>query len=382
MSTFSSIDLDKKALEKNIDFIHKTIGDGCEFVSVIKGNAYGHGIESFVPMLCDCGVRSFAVFNSEEARRVLSTGVTFDRLMIMGAIHDLDMKWVIDNGIDSYVFNWSRLRRGTEIAKSQGKPFKVHLEIETGMNRTGFDEIDWQGVIEFVKENHKYIQLEGVCTHLAGAEEISNYLRIQKQLTQFEKAKALFKKNELRYVHDHIACSAGVINYPETIGSLVRIGIIQYGFWPSNETKMAHLARGKSMEDPLRRVISWKSGVMSIKTVKPNEYIGYGLSFLSEENMKIATVPIGYSNGFSRALSNKGKVLIHGKRVDVIGIVNMNLLTIDVTNIPEVAEGDEVVMIGNQEDQTITVDSFSDFSSLLNYQLLTRLPERIPRNII
>jgi alanine racemase len=158
------------------------------------------------------------------------------------------------------------------------------------------------------------------------------------------------------------------------------VGILQYGFWPSKEAKMAWLAKNKTATDPLKRVIQWNSHIMSIKEVDTNEYIGYGLSFLTECPMRIATVPIGYSNGYSRSLSNRGKVLVRGQRVDVVGIVNMNLLMIDVTNLPEVEENDEVVLIGNQGEQDISVASFSDFSSLLNYQLLTRLPERIPRN--
>lgn len=381
MSTFSSIQLDKKSLQKNINFIRSTIGENSEFVSVIKGNAYGHGIEVFVPLLHKCGVKSFAVFNSEEARRVVSTGISFDRLMIMGAIHDADLPWAIENNIDCYVFTKSRLVKGLEIAKKLRKQFRIHIEVETGMNRTGFELTELNEVIQTIKDNRKHFRVEGICTHLAGAEEISNYLRIRKQLEVFNEAKKTFRKNRLRFEHAHIACSAAIINYPETIGTLVRVGILQYGFWPSKEVKMAYLARENTLEDPLKRVISWKSSIMSVKKIKAGSYVGYGLSFLSESPMTIATVPIGYSNGFSRALSNRGKVLVHGKRVDVIGIVNMNLLTIDVTSLKNVEEGDEVVLIGTQRKQSITVASFSDFSSLLNYQLLTRLPERIPRKI-
>ncbi len=381
MSTFSAIELNKSALQKNVAFIRSVIGDTCEFVSVVKGNAYGHGIEYFVPMLAELDVRSFAVFNSEEARRVVNTGISFDRLIIMGAIHNVDLLWAIEHQIDCYVFTMQRLKEGTAIAKNLGSPFRVHLEIETGMNRTGFEASEWDEMIDFVEKNKKHLQVEGICTHLAGAEEISNYLRIQRQLTLFNEVKSNFDRREINYANAHIACSAGIINYPETIGSLVRVGILQYGFWPSKEVKMAYFSRMQSMDDPLKRVITWKSSIMSLKSVKAGEFIGYGMSFLSESEMKIATVPIGYSNGFSRALSNRGKALVRGKRVDVIGTVNMNLLTIDVTNVENIAVDDEVVLIGTQQEQSITVDSFSDFSSLLNYQLLTRLPERIPRKI-
>ncbi|MCR9173560.1 MAG: alanine racemase [bacterium] len=381
MSSFSQITLNKSALEHNVRFIRSEIGPEAEFVSVVKGNAYGHGIHSFVPLLSEIGVRSFAVFNSDEANEIIATGVPFDRLMIMGAVLDEDLHWIIEKGIECFVFTQNRLLRGIEVAKKLGKSFRVHVEIETGMNRTGYDETKWLEVCDILHAHRDHLIVEGICTHLAGAEEISNYVRIQQQLEKFEAAKKLFEEKHIRPKSAHIACSAGVINYPETIGNLARVGILQYGFWPSKEAKMGWLAKNKTTQDPLVRVIEWSSYVMSIKEVGANEYVGYGLSFLTETPMRIATVPVGYSNGYSRALSNRGKVLVRGKRVDVIGIVNMNLLMMDVTNIPEIEEGDEVVLIGNQGDQEISVASFSDFSSLLNYQLLTRLPERISRTI-
>lgn len=381
MSNFSSIQLSKKALQKNIEFIQSTIGKECEFVSIVKGNAYGHGIETFVPLISSLGIRSFGVFSSDEARRVVSTGIPYDRIIIMGAIHHTDLVWAVQHSIDCYVFSLDRLQEGIRIAKELGLQFRVHIEIETGMNRTGIEERYWAQAISLLQEHKQHVRIEGLCTHLAGAEEISNYVRIQQQLSVFERAKKAFDAASIHYQHAHIACSAALLNYPETKGTLVRIGILQYGFWPSKEAKMGWFAKNGTHEDPLKRVVSWKSSIMSIKSISAGEYVGYGLSFLSESPMKIATVPIGYSNGFSRALSNRGKVLIRGKRVDVIGIVNMNVITIDVTNVEDVQHGDEVVLIGSQGEQHITVASFSDFSNLLNYQLLTRLPERIPRTI-
>ena len=376
---FSQIVLDQEALESNLHFIRNEIGANTELVAVVKGNAYGHGIETFVQMLSACGVNSFAVFNSEEAARIVQAKVPYKRLIIMGAIHVEELLWAVKNNIECYVFTFSRLKKGIEVAKKLKRPFRVHVEVETGMNRTGFEEDKWQQVCDILLANKENVQIEGLCTHLAGAEDISNYLRIQKQLAHFRHAQTVFKKNGISYPHDHIACSACVINYPETIGSLVRVGILQYGFWPSKETKMAWFAKNSTMVDPLRRIINWKSEIMSIKEIQTGEYVGYGLSFLSESPMRIATVPIGYSNGFSRSLSNRGKALVKGVRVDTIGIVNMNILMLDVTNVPDIEEGDEVVLIGEQDDQVISVASFSDFSNLLNYELLTRLPERITR---
>jgi alanine racemase len=156
---------------------------------------------------------------------------------------------------------------------------------------------------------------------------------------------------------------------------------MQYGLWPSNEVRMAYFVKNKKVEDPLKAVLSWKTYVMSVKEVKMGEYIGYGSSLMAEKNMLIATVPVGYADGFARSLSNHGKVLIAGQRLDVIGTINMNLFMVDITNIASIKKGDEVVLIGEQGNLSITVASFSDFSSQLNYELLTRLPNDIPRII-
>jgi alanine racemase len=163
---------------------------------------------------------------------------------------------------------------------------------------------------------------------------------------------------------------------------LVRIGIIQYGFWPSQEILVSYLNSKKNKIDPLQRVISWKSEVMSIKRVKSGEFIGYGTSYIARDNMKIATIPLGYSHGYCRSLSNQGKVLINGQSCDVIGTVNMNMLTVNVTEINNVKKGDEVVLIGNQKNLSLSVASFSDLSNMLNYELLSRISKTIPRKIL
>jgi alanine racemase len=172
------------------------------------------------------------------------------------------------------------------------------------------------------------------------------------------------------------------MTYPNMRMDLVRIGILLYGFWPSPETFISHLTKQKLHEDPLQRVISWKSKIMSIKSVKMGEFIGYGNSYFSRRKMKVATIPVGYCHGFARSLSNSGRVLVRGQRADVVGVVNMNLVMVDITDIESVEIGDEAVLIGNQGDKTITVYSFTEMTEQLNYELLTRLPENIPRIIV
>jgi alanine racemase len=180
----------------------------------------------------------------------------------------------------------------------------------------------------------------------------------------------------------HLANSAATINYPETHYDLVRIGIISYGLWPNNETFIQYSTKNNIMKDPLVRVISWESKVMSVNTIKKGEFIGYGNYYIANEDMKTAVVPIGYSNSYNRTLTNKGRVLIRGMRCPVIGVVNMNMIIVDVSSISFVKIGDEVMIIGNQDELQISVSSFSDFTDQVNYETLSNLPLNIPRKVV
>jgi alanine racemase len=165
---------------------------------------------------------------------------------------------------------------------------------------------------------------------------------------------------------------------------MVRIGIIQYGFWPSKEAMIHKLLSDKATykRNPLKRVLSWKSKVMGVKTVDVGDFIGYGISYQATKKTMIATIPVGYYHGYRRSLSNIGDVLIHGKRVPIIGLVNMSIMMVDVTGVKDVKKWDEVVLIGKQGKAEITVGSFSEQLNLVNYELLVRLPTQIPRVIV
>jgi alanine racemase len=173
-----------------------------------------------------------------------------------------------------------------------------------------------------------------------------------------------------------------MMNYPETVGNMVRIGIMQYGFWPNEETLIRYNGNSRENDETLKRLLSWKSKVMTLKPIKKGDYVGYNISFQAYADMTLAVIPVGYAYGYSRSLSNIGKVLIHGQEAPICGIVNMNAVCVDVSHIPNVKKTDEVVLIGSQDQKTISVASFGEMSDQLNYELLTRLPYDIPRTII
>ncbi|MDY6914757.1 MAG: alanine racemase [Candidatus Cloacimonadota bacterium] len=384
MLSTSYIILNKKALKQNIRYLKKRIGEDVKFTSVIKGNAYGHSIEKFLPMAESCGVDYFAVFDSYEAERALKVKSSNSELMIMGAIDNEDLPWAIENHISFYVFDFNRLEKAIAAAKYMNKTACIHIEVETGLNRTGFDWEMLPQVAKFVNEESQYIQVEGICTHYAGAESVANYLRIQKQMDRFNKCKDFLKSKGITPNYYHTASSAAALIYPETRMDMVRFGIAHYGFWPSEETKMHNLLSDskKFTRDPLHSVLQWKTKIMSLKWVKQGEFISYGNSFLASKKRLIAGIPIGYYHGYRRSLSNVGHVLIRGRKSRVVGYVNMNMFLADVTNIQNVKLNDEVVLIGKQGKQRISVASFSELSNFLNYELLSRLPIQIPRIIV
>jgi alanine racemase len=237
-------------------------------------------------------------------------------------------------------------------------------------------------VIELLKKHIDHIDLKGVFTHFGGAESNVNDPRVRAQIALFERARKLFEAQGLSPESAHQACSAAVMNYPGTIGNMARVGIMQYGFWNNQETWLRYSMINETSGDPLRRLITWRSSVMAVKKVKAGDQIGYGTSCEAQHDMTVAVIPIGYAHGFMRGLSNYGQVLIRGQRARVAGIVNMNAITVDVTGTEGVEKGDEVVLIGRQGDQSISVASFSEMSEQLNYEMLTRLPRSIPRSII
>ncbi|MBT3232030.1 MAG: alanine racemase [Calditrichaeota bacterium] len=387
MKSPSVIELSKSALKKNLRFLRKLIGKETIFSSVIKGNAYGHGIEVFVPLAEACGVRHFSLFDASEALRTLNSRTCKSDIMIMGAIDNDELEWAIENDISFYIFNRDRLINALDISKRIGKPTRVHLELETGLNRMGLIEKDLEDVIKIIMDEKEHFKIEGVSTHFAGAESVNNYLRIQNQIDKFKIMTNNLRRENAGIGFRHAACSAAVFNYPETIMDMVRVGIAQYGFWPNKETQLRYVLANsndamKKFNDPLKRVLKWKSRIIDVKHVKSGDFIGYGTSYQTSRAQKIASVPVGYFHGFSRNLSNYGRVLINGKRVAVVGLVNMNMMMVNVTDVPNVKIGDEVVIIGKQGRMQITIASFSDMTDNLNYEVLVSLQPDIPRIVV
>ena len=382
METTSYIELSGSAIENNFAYLRKLVGDKTIISHVVKGNAYGHGIKTYVPLAMEYGAKHFSTFDAQEAKKVHDTVNGQASIMIMGMIDNDQLEWAIENKIEYFVFDVDRLMQSISIARRLKTKARIHIEFETGMNRTGFEKSQLTEVINLIKSNTEELEIKGFCTHYAGAENYANFFRVNNQFQKFNKRVKRMRSEGIEAEKLHTACSAAVVRLPKSHFDMVRIGIMQYGFWPSTETYIEKIKPTSILhEDPLKRVISWKSRVMNIKHVKQGEYVGYGTTFLATMDMTVATVPVGYGHGFSRSLSNTGRAIIRETRVPVIGIVNMNMMLLDVSQVDNTEKGDEVVLIGKQGDMEISVSSFSDYSDQLNYELLTRLPHDIPRYV-
>lgn len=382
MFNTSHIEISRSAYLSNIKYLKKIIGKQARISSVIKGNAYGHGTSNILPLGEEAGLDHFSVFSAQEALEAFNVKRPKSRVMIMGHIADDELEWAVENGLEFFVFDMHRLQQATLLAKKTGRRARIHIEAETGFHRTGFEYEQLPELTQFMKDHREHLDFEGLCTHYAGAESLANYLRVKNQISSYRKFYAYFKRHGLLPLLRHTAGSAAALTYPATIMDMVRFGIAQYGFWPSPETQMFRFKKENLPDNVLKRTLSWKSRVMVVKEVEAGQFVGYGSSYLANKKIRIAVIPVGYSNGFSRSLSNTGRVLIRGRRVPVIGTVTMNTMTVNVSDVPGVEKGDEVVMIGRQKRMNISIASFCEMSNQLNYQLLTRLPADIPRTIV
>lgn len=377
----STITISRGALRRNLAFLRQRL-NGARLCSVVKGNAYGHGLDAFIPLAMEEGVDYFGVYSADEAWHVVEHLRKCPDLFIMGMVEGDGLAWAVEHGVEFCVHDRDRLEQAIGEAGRQKRKARIHIEVETGMHRTGFDRTALGPALDLIRAHDEHIELVGLFTHFAGAESSSNDQRVTAQMAHFQQALDRSHLAGLHPTYAHQACSAAVMNYPHTVGPMARVGIMQYGFWPNQETWFRYSAVSGASTDPLKRLIGWKSRVMAITRVAAGGFIGYGTSSEAAHDMRIAVVPVGYAHGFDRGLSNLGRVLVHGQQARVAGIVNMNAISVDITDIPGVDKGDEVVLIGEQGDHRITVASFSELSEQLNYELLTRLPRDIPRTVI
>lgn len=368
---WAEINLDNIA--HNIREIRRITNKNAEIMGVVKADAYGHGVMEVAKTLLDNGVSRLAVSMLDEAIQLRKNGIGVP-ILILGYTDPRRVNEIIENDVTQSVFSHELARALSEEAVRQGKKVKIHIKIDTGMTRIGF--LPGYSAVKNVVEISRLpnIIIEGLFTHFATADEKDREFT----LTQFERFMSICYELQRIGIHipvKHCANSAGIIEYPEMHLDMVRPGIILYGMYPSEEVDKSKIL--------LKPAMTLKANVILVKDVEKNTSISYGRIFTTKRESRIATIPIGYADGYSRMLSNKGKVLIHGQYAPVVGRICMDQCMIDVTDLDcEVEVGDEVVLVGSQGGNCITAEDVAQSIGLINYELVCIVGKRIPRAFI
>lgn len=368
---WAEINLD--SIAHNIREIRRITNKNAEIMGVVKADAYGHGVMEVTKTLLNNGATRLAVSMLDEAIQLRRNGIKVP-ILILGYTDPIRATEIIENDVTQSVFSHELAQALSDEAVKQGKKVKIHIKIDTGMSRIGFLP-GYSAVKNVIEINHlPNIIIEGLFTHFATADEKDR----EYTLSQFERFMSICSELQRIGIHipvKHCANSAGIIEYPEMHLDMVRPGIILYGMYPSEDVDKTKI--------DLKPAMTLKANVILVKEVEKNTSISYGRIFTTEANSRIATIPIGYADGYSRMLSNKGKVLIHGRYAPVVGKICMDQCMVDVTNLNHNVEvGDEVVLIGAQGDNLITVEGVAQSIGMINYELVCIVGKRIPRAFI
>jgi len=365
---WAEINLDNIA--HNVREVRKIVGERTAILGVVKADAYGHGAIEVAKTLLENGVTHLAVSMLDEAIQLRLHGVQVP-ILILSYTDPVRAEEIINYNVTQTVFSHDLAKALSDTAVRMGRKVKIHIKIDTGMTRVGFMP-GFNAVKDVVRISQlPGIIIEGLFTHFASADEEDKTYTY----TQFERFMSIVSELQRIGIHipiKHVANSAAIINFPEMHMNMVRPGIILYGLYPSDNVDKSRIS--------LKPAMSLKANVILVKDVEPNIPISYGRVFKTQRYSKIATIPIGYADGYSRLLTGKARVLINGEFAPVVGTICMDQCMVDVTDLKsEVKTGDEVVLFGKQGDKEIKAEEIASLMGTINYEIVTLVGKRIPR---
>lgn len=363
--TWAEINLDR--LKSNIENIRKITDPKAKIMAVVKADAYGHGYLECCHALLEGGADSFAVATVSEAKQLRRKGID-NPILILGVTFPEDAEELVKNDIMATVASVEYAKCLSEVASKLKKTVKVHIKVDTGMSRLGFlaqSEKTVEEICEIAKL--PYVEIDGIFSHFACADEkMREYTELQ--FNRFINLIKALENAGLTIPCKHIANSAAIMMYPETHLDMVRAGVVLYGCYPSCDVDKKRL--------PLKPVMTLKSRITHIKEVEEGVGVSYGKTYITDKKTKIATVPVGYADGYLRCLSHKAKIEVGGQLCDIIGRICMDQCMIDVTNVNNINVGDEVILFG---DGKISADDVAKIMDTINYEVLCLVSKRIPR---
>lgn len=362
--------VDLSAITANVKALHDCMPNPKPIMAVIKADGYGHGALTIARELQnDENIYGFATATSEEAFALRAEGVT-KPILVLGYVFVEDYAKMINEDIRFTVFTMKMAKELSDMANVLKKKAKIHIKLDTGMGRIGIIPDD--DGIKLVEDMYKlkWLDFEGVFSHFSRCDEADkSYTELQ--YDKFTGFIDNLSKIGIHFAITHLSNSAGILDFPKAHFDIVRAGIVLYGLYPSSEVNK-NIAK-------LTPAMSLKSHIVYIKEVPTNTSISYGGTFVTDKKTKIATIPVGYADGYPRSLSNKGYVLIKGKRAPILGRVCMDQMMVDVSDIEDVAILDEVVLLGTQKDEILTAEYLGDESGRFNYELVCDISPRVPR---
>ena len=367
-------EIDINAAEKNFNLIKNKLNKDTKLCCVVKANAYGHGAVYLSKLYEKLGADFFAVSNIEEAMQLRNNGISTP-ILILGYTPTSCASILAENNISQSVFSYSYAKELSKSASADGVKVKIHIKLDSGMGRIGFDCIHkreemLQSIVDVC--NMQGLENEGVFTHFALADDGTDGAEFTKlQYDRFISAIDGLKDRGIEFEIKHCANSATTFEYPEYHLDMVRVGVVLYGLAPS--------AKVRGCEE-LLPVMSLKSVISMIKEIEEGDTVSYGCTFKAEKKTKVATAPVGYADGFWRSNADNGtQMLIRGQRVNIVGRVCMDQLMLDVTNVKGVREGDYITLIGADKDEFISADELARNNNTIGYEIICAIGERVPR---
>jgi len=364
------VEIDLNALRDNLTQVRGLVKGGADILAMVKADAYGHGAVPVARELEAAGVALLGVATAEEGIELRQAGVTLP-VLILGGIYPGEYPKYLHHHLTPVLFDLEMARALEEDGRKSGRDSGVHLKIDTGMSRLGFPWKDWAAALAFFREA-KSLKIEGLMTHFAVAESErpDDKAFTEEQICRFQ---ACLDQTLQAGIHPrffHMANSSATAAWEKARFNLVRPGLMLYGVAPTPAlgTKVA-----------LKPILRWKTKILALKSVREGDSVSYGRTFVCRKDSLIATLPVGYADGYCRRFSNRAEVLVRGRRAKVAGVVCMDLTMIDVSDVPEVRVGDEVVLIGRQGAGEVHVFELARWAETIPYEIFCGIGKRVPR---
>jgi len=372
------VEVSQSAILHNLKLFREQAGKAL-LAPVVKANAYGHGLVQIGRLVTANGADWLCVNSLYEAVALREHGITCP-VHVLGYVSPTQAETVVALGLRMVVYDSEVVRRLSALASARNQSVPLHIKIETGNNRQGLLPNQALELAKLIRDLPG-VELEGISSHYADIEDTTDHTFARSQLRRFlEMDKALRELGTPPRIRS-FSNSAATILWPETRFELVRLGISLYGLWPSKETFVSAVMLGRETLD-LRPALTWKCVVAQVKSVPRGEYIGYGRTFRTSHETRLAVLPVGYYDGYDRGMSNLAHVIIGDHMAPVRGRIAMNMTVVDVTDIPDVEAGSEVVLLGRRGDNVLSSELLAQWANTINYEIPTRINDRIPRVLV